>query len=106
MKIFLQVCRNFDVVGIQSDQKHSLNWKNALALFFYGQFAISTLVFLCTEAKRVEEFSFSFYAFATCVATIGGIWSSIWKMDDIFEWIADIEHFIEKSMVLGLFQLI
>lgn len=106
MKIFVQVCRNFEGVGISPTQKHSLNERNVLAIFFYGQFVLSTFVFLCLEAKNAEEYANGFYAFATGFGPILGITTCIRAMGSVSELFTDMENFIKKSSCRKPFRLI
>lgn len=97
MKIFLQVRRHFEVVGIQTNQNHSFNQRNISSLCFYGQFVVATMVFLFIEAKNIQEYAYSFYGFATVIGSMISTLSSIWEISNTFELTTSMENFIEKS---------
>lgn len=97
MKIFLDVCRNFAVIGIKSRQKHRFNLRNMSMIFFLGQYMITTAVFFAIEAKYVEEYANSFYASVSGLAAITSVLSSILEIRKTFELISDMGNFIEIS---------
>lgn len=96
MKLFLKVCENLSRIGITSDQNHRLNQTNALSLFFYGQFVISTMWFFFVEAETIDEYAYSFYAFITGLGNIWGALVTILKMQTIFGIISNIKNCIDE----------
>lgn len=100
IQLFKSVRKYFQLLGIDQSQPngtYSLNWRIALALFWYIQHLITVLAFFISEASSVLEYGTSFYGFISMVYCVYYFLILIWQRPRIFQLIENFQQFIEQS---------
>lgn len=103
MKLFINLRRYFDILGISPVQNVNKYFRQFFTLFFQVQLSITAVIYLFDEAETIQEYADSFYAFATTAATAINIFSFIWNMDKVFDLIQNLEKAIEKQSLKDIY---
>ena len=96
MKLFTNIKRQYEILGISPVQNVNKYFRQFFTLFFQVQLSITAAIYLFVEAKIIQEYADSFYAFATTAATAINIFSFIWNMENVFNLIQNLENAIEQ----------
>lgn len=94
---FQIVRKLFEVIGIYPQQSKRFNVRNVVALLFTFTMCISSFAFLLFEVDNSHDFGASFYAAITEFAVIVSFLSIVFKMQNIFKIMDQIEEIIQKS---------
>lgn len=102
MKIFQFLENYLAILGIEPLQSFQKNHSTALLLkrllvfILFITWLICIIHFAVYEAKTIDEYADAFYI-TVCLITILSIFPIIlWKMDNLFEFIKDLEDLIEQ----------
>lgn len=85
--------------------QHWLNVKVFVALFFIGQFAISSTIYLFIEANTFNEYANSFYLSVTLTTFFTTDSLFIWKAEQIFNMMANFHIAIQKRKRKNYFHI-
>lgn len=103
MKLFINLRREYEILGVSPVQNVNKYFRQFCTLFFQVQLSITAAIYLFVEAKTIQEYADSFYAFATTAATAINIFSFIWNMENIFNLIQNLEKAIAKQSLQEIY---
>lgn len=99
MKLLQSVREYFKNIGISYSNRRDLpiNWINLVYFIAFTQIILSRGAFIVLEAKTAIEFGLAFYTFVCGLATTAAVSIIIWKNENMFNILQNLEKFVEKS---------
>lgn len=97
MKIFQTIQKNHAIVGICPNQTQATYKKIKVMFFLYVLGFTFSVTFLCQDANTFLEYASNMYV-TTALAMFIVIYAiAIFKMSELFEYITEMQNFIEES---------
>lgn len=96
MAIFIELKKNFAILGIKPDGQSRFNKKHSMIAFSFALCCVAMGAFILFEPKSLMEFTNSFYGAASAILNFFTFSSNVLKRTKIFGFLARIEDIIEK----------
>lgn len=96
MKIFQSIQRHFTVLGITVNQS-SISLKHLIILLMMVLCVAAQITCIIFVAQTFEEYTLCIYGSFTLAMTGLEFGILVWKMKQLFKFIANFEHLIESS---------
>lgn len=95
-KILLTLCKKSAIIGIKPHQ-HPINVQSLPLLFIDGLNIASSGVYFFSEPESFQEYAESIFLQTIFLAATSGFVVTLLQMQQIFDWIEDVEQLIDGS---------
>lgn len=105
MKLFRKARSLFQFVGIRPPEtiQGPYNLRILMTLFCLAPCTFCSSTFLFSKAETFTEYAESFYFSSTLYMNTTVFLINVWKMKQLFKFISNLEHGIQKSELIFVF---